>query len=376
MTLDVVDTFIALSCLNTPPQREASVAAYLLEKLAALGIEAHSDDSASRTGSDTGNVIARLPGTVSGPTVLLCCHMDTVGPTPGLTPLIEEGIIRSGGETVLGADDKAGIAVILAALSELRAEGAPHGAIELVFTVQEEVGLFGAKALKEPLTADFGYVLDGDGDVGTIIHQAPAKVDLDFTLLGKAAHAGMSPELGANAIVAAAQAIAGFRSGRIDLQTTANVGVISGGQARNIVADRAEVAVEVRSTDPVKLACQEALVTEAFERAAAAAGVRLNIHRDVPFESFLIEKTQPAVANAWRVAEKLGVEPVLRASGGGMDANVFNARGLPCVGLGIGMEEPHSPQERIAVVQLRLAVAFLKALLREAVGADPIAGQG
>lgn len=369
MNLDVVETFIALASLNTPARREAPVAAYLLEKLALLGVEAFVDDSASRTGSDTGNIIARLPGTVPGPTVLLCCHMDTVGPTPGLTPVVEGGIIRSNGETILGADDKAGIAVILAVLAQLKAAGGSHGGIEVVFTVQEEVGLFGAKALRERLTADFGYVLDGDGDVGTIINEAPSKVDLDFTLEGKAAHAGMSPELGANAIVAAAKAIAGFRSGRIDAQTTSNVGVISGGQARNIVADRAEVAVEVRSTDPAKLACQEALVLEAFERAAELGGVKLSVQRDVPFESFTVDETHPAVANAWRVAEALNVRPVLRASGGGMDANVFNARGLPCVGLGIGMEEPHSPQERIAVAQLHLAVSFLKALLHEAVKA-------
>lgn len=367
MKLDVVETFVALASLNTPPRREAAVADYLLARLRDLGIAAHVDDSAARSGSDTGNIIARLPGTAAGPTVLLCCHMDTVSPTPGLVPVIADGIIRSNGETVLGADDKAGIAVILAVLAELKADGGPHGGIEVVFTVQEEAGLFGAKHLQEPLTADFGYVLDGDGDVGTIINQAPAKVDIDFTLEGRAAHAGICPELGANAIVAAANAIAGYRFGRIDGQTTSNVGVISGGQARNIVADRAEVAVEVRSTDPAKLACQEALVMEAFTRAAAAAGVKLTVQREVPFESFTIAEEHPAVANALRVAAAMGVESRLRASGGGMDANVFNSRGLPCVGLGIGMEEPHSPLERISVAQLRLAVTFLKALLREAV---------
>lgn len=368
MKIDVVETFLTLASLNSPSGREAPVAAWLLERLHALGIDARVDDAALRCGSDTGNIIVRLPGTIPGPTVLLCCHMDTVGPTPGLSPVIRDGVITSNGDTVLGADDKAGIAVLLAVLADLQAGGV-HGGIEVVFTVQEEVGLCGAKQLREPLRADFGYVLDGDGDVGTVINQAPSKVDLDFTLLGKAAHAGICPELGANAIVAAARAVASFPSGRIDAQTTVNVGTISGGQARNIVADRAEVAVEIRSTDPEKLACQEALVQEAFERAADGAGVRLSVRREVPFESFTIDETQPVVANVLRVAAALGIEPRLRASGGGMDANVFNSRGLPCVGLGIGMEEPHSSRERIAVAQLHLAVTFLKALLCEAVRA-------
>ena len=249
MKIDVVQEFIALASLNSPSRHEAPVAAYLVERLGALGGAATVDDSAVRSGSDTGNVIARLPGTAAGPTVLLCAHMDTVGPTEGMVPVIRDGVIYSNGETVLGADDKAGIAIILAVLADLKAGREPHGDIEVLFTVQEEVGLFGAKYLEEPLQADFGYILDGDGEVGSVIHRAPSKVDLDFVLEGKAAHAGIAPETGINAICAAAAAIARFRSGRIDANTTSNVGTITGGKARNIVPDRAEVAVEVRSTD-------------------------------------------------------------------------------------------------------------------------------
>jgi tripeptide aminopeptidase len=370
MKIDVLQEFIALASLNSPSRREAPVAAYLVERLRALGIPATVDDSAARSGSDTGNIIARLQGTAAGPTVLLCAHMDTVGPTEGMVPVIRDGVIQSQGETVLGADDKAGIAIILAVLAELKASREPHGDIEALFTVQEEVGLFGAKYLMEPLKADFGYILDGDGEVGTIIHRAPSKVDLDFVLEGKAAHAGIAPETGINAISAAATAITRFRSGRIDANTTSNVGLINGGKARNIVPDRAEVAVEVRSTDKAKLEQQVATILAAFEETAATAGTRLTVRRDVPFETFTVSETHPVVANAFKAACALGVEPRLWTSGGGVDANVFNSRGLTSVALGIGIEEPHSPKEHISVAQLNTGVRFIKALLREAVKAD------
>jgi len=293
--------------------------------------------------------------------------MDTVGPTEGMVPVLSDGVITSNGETVLGADDKAGIAMIMAALSELLAENAPHGAIEVVFSVQEEAGLFGVSYLTEPLTADFGYILDGDGPVGTIINQAPSKTDLDFTLEGRAAHAGVCPEKGINAVVTAARAIARLRTGRIDAQTTSNVGVVRGGKARNIVPDRAEVAVEVRSTDAGKLEREVQAILDAFHAEAAASGARLTVRREEPFVTFTIEETHPVIANACRAARFLGIEPRLWTSGGGTDANVFNTRGLPCVGLGIGGEGAHSPQERIAVAQLEAGVAFVKALITGAV---------
>lgn len=366
MKINAVEEFMALASLNSPSRREAPVATYLVKRLREIGLNPKVDDSATRSGSDTGNVIVRVPGNAAGATVLLCAHMDTVGPTEGMVPVLKDGMITSNGETVLGADDKAGIAVILAVLAELLAGDAPHGPIEVVFTVQEEVGLFGATYLTEALNADFGYILDGDGPVGNIANQAPSKVDLDFVLEGRAAHAGIAPEAGINAIVAAAKAIARLRTGRIDAHTTSNVGVISGGKARNIVPDRAEVAVEVRSTDAAKLEREVQAVLDAFTEEAAAAGARLEVRRAQPFTTYTVSETHPVVANAFKAARSLGIEPRLWTSGGGMDANVFNGRGLACVGLGLGGEKAHSPQERIPVAQIETAVAFLKALLKEA----------
>jgi tripeptide aminopeptidase len=369
MKINVVEEFIALASLNSPSRREAPVAAYLIKRLRELGQTATVDDSAVLTGSDTGNIIVRVPGNATGPTILLGAHMDTVGSTEGMTPVLRDGIIYSNGETVLGADDKAGIAIILAVLADLQAGGIPHGGIEVVLSVQEEVGLVGVKHLQADLHADFGYILDSSEAVGSIINHAPSKVDLDFVLEGKAAHAGVCPEKGINAIVAAASAVARLRTGRIDAQTTSNVGVISGGKARNIVPDRAEVAIEVRSTDRIKLQSEVDAVLTAFEEAASASGARLTVRRDAPFETFLIPETHPVITNAFRAARSIGIEPRLRTTGGGMDANVFNSRGLPCVGLGLGIEDAHSPQEHIAAAHIEAGARFIKALLMQAVAA-------
>ena len=367
MKINVKDEFIALASLNSPSRREGPVAGYLVTRLNELGLHAVADGSAPQTGSDTGNLIVRVPGNADGPTILLCAHMDTVGPTEGMVPVVREGVVYSNGETVLGADDKAGIAIILTVLADLKEGCIPHGPVVAAFTVQEEVGLFGAHFLPEDLRADFGYVLDGDGPVGNIVHRAPSKVNLDFVIEGRAAHAGISPEKGVNAIVAAASAIARLRSGRLDRETTSNVGLINGGKARNIVPDRAEVAVEVRSIDRGRLENEIRDMVGAFEEAAATAGAGVKVRREVSFEAFAIAETHPVVANAFRAARSLGIEARLWTTGAGMDANIFNLRGVPCVGLGIGIEDSHSPKEHIAVNQMEMGVRFIEALLAEAV---------
>ena len=367
MKIHVTDEFIALASLNSPSRREGPVAGYLVTRLNELGLHAVADGSAPQTGSDTGNLIVRVPGNADGPTILLCAHMDTVGPTEGMVPVVREGVVYSNGETVLGADDKAGIAIILNVLADLKDGGVPHGPVVAAFTVQEEVGLFGAHFLPADLRADFGYVLDGDGPVGNIVHRAPSKVDLDFVIEGRAAHAGISPEKGVNAIVAAATAIARLRSGRLDRETTLNVGLISGGKARNIVPDRAEVAVEVRSIDGGRLENEIRDMVGAFEEAAATAGAVVKVRRRVSFEAFAVAETHPVVVNAFRAARSLGIEARLWTTGAGMDANIFNLREIPCVGLGIGIEDSHSPKEHIAVKQMEMGVRFIEALVAEAV---------
>jgi tripeptide aminopeptidase len=356
--------FMTIASMDSYIGREGKLADYLEEKLRGLDAEVSRDDSAAKTGSDTGNIIARFPGTIpSAPTILLCSHMDTIGPTGDMVPVVRDGIIYSNGETVLGADDKAGIAVIVSTIEHMQEQGIAHGPLEVVFTVQEEPGLRGATHLSADLKADFGYILDGDGVVGTIINCAPAKIDLDFTMLGQAAHAGICPEDGVNAVVAASSAVSRIHSGRIDSETTSNFGMFKGGTLRNIVADRAEVAVEVRSADDAKLEGESDKVIEAFESSAREFGAELEFTKNYAFKSFDVPLDHPAVVRARAAAESLGIEPVMWASGGGLDANVFNGRGLTCVALGLGIEEPHSSSEYIPVAQLEEGVRFLTAVL-------------
>jgi tripeptide aminopeptidase len=363
MQIDVTQEFMTLAALNSPSRQEGRLAGYLAYRLREIGMEAIVDDSAARTGSDTGNVMVRVPGNTPGPTLMLGAHMDTIGSTEGMVPVLRDGVIYSNGETVLGADDKAGIAIILSALADLESRGIPHPDLEVIFTVQEEVGLFGAKFLGMELKSTFGYILDGDGPVGNIVNQSPSKVDLDLVLEGKAAHAGVCPESGINAIVVAAKAIACLRTGRIDPRTTSNVGVISGGKIRNMVADRTEVMMEVRSTDASRLETEVQAALDSFREAASSAGAGLSVRKEVPFEAFTVSEKHPVVAKAFRAARTLGIEPHLWTSGGGMDANIFNSRGMSCVALGIGIEDAHSPREHIAVSQLEQGVRFIEALL-------------
>ncbi len=362
MKVDVVDEFVRLASINSPSRREGALAAYLLERLRGLGLEPVVDESAPISGSDTGNILVRIPGTVEGPTILLCAHMDTVGPTEGMVPVVRDGVVYSNGQTVLGADDKAGVAMILAAVAGLRQEGGKHGPLELLFTVQEEIGLFGARYLQAELKADFGYVIDGDGPVGNIVTRAPSKVDLDFTVEGKAAHAAR-PEQGINAIVVAAAAIARLKSGRIDDDTTMNVGLIRGGKARNIVPEEAEINIEIRGFNAATLEAEVQRAIAAFDEEALAFGAGVKVRRELNFETFNVPETHPVVVNAFRAAAAAGVEPQFRKSGGGMDANVFNGRGLACIGLGFGAEQMHSPEEHIPVAQLTAGERYVRALI-------------
>lgn len=356
--------FMTIASMDSYIGREGRLADFLEERLRGLAAEVWRDDSAAKTGSDTGNLIARFPGTLAGaPTILLCSHMDTIGPTNDMVPELRNGRIYSQGETVLGADDKAGIAVIISTIEAMQEQGIGHGPLEVVFTVQEEPGLRGATHLNAELKAEYGYILDGDGPVGTIINRAPAKVDLDFTIIGQAAHAGICPEAGVNAIVAAASAISRIRSGRLDEETTSNFGMFTGGTLRNIVADRAEVGVEVRSGQDAKLEIESDKVVEAFRAAAQEYGAKMEFTKSYAFKAFNIPVEHPAVNRARQAAASLGIEPVMWASGGGLDANVFNEKGLPCIALGLGIEDPHSTKEYIPVAQLEEGVRFLTAIL-------------
>jgi tripeptide aminopeptidase len=367
MPLDVVEEFLELIKFNSPSRKEGEIAAYLQKRLQDLGAEVHEDGSSSKTGSDTGNIIALYPGDKAKPTVLLSAHMDTVAQKEGMVPELRDGVIYSDGETILGADDKAGIAVILSVLSVLQKnKNIPHGPVEVLLTVQEEVGLIGVKNLDYKLKSEYGYVLDGDGPVGTVVNASPSHITLDIVVEGKAAHAGLAPETGINAIVAASEAIAAIPSGRLDPETTSNFGIIRGGKGRNIVADRVEITAEVRSRSKEKLEKETNKMLQKFEEITAKHQAKLNVKKELAYEAFLIEPGQPVIMNAQKAGEKQGIEVRLQATGGGLDANILNSRGIPCVALGLGNGNPHTNEEYQNIKELEKAVQFILGILSEA----------
>ncbi|MGI5902509.1 MAG: M20/M25/M40 family metallo-hydrolase [Desulfitobacteriia bacterium] len=371
MRIDVTDEFLKLVAINSPSGEEGELAKYLVQKLRELGAEAFEDNSASLTGSNTGNIIGLFPGNPEKPTILLAAHMDTVEPTTGMIPQVKDGKIYSDGQNILGADNKAGLAVILSVLQTLKLEessdpvSVEHGPIEILFTVQEEVGLKGIKNCDYQFQAQYGYVLDGDGPVGTIVNASPSHITLDLTVEGKAAHAGLEPEMGVNAIVVSSEAIAGLPFGRLDQETTSNLGVISGGKARNIVADRVNIKAEVRSRKRERLEEETAKIITKFTNTAQKFGAQFKYEKEMAYEAFTIDPQHPTIIRAIKAGQKMDIDVTWKATGGGLDANILNARGLACVALGLGNEKPHSYEEYADIAELEKARRFIVEILKQ-----------
>ncbi|MBX5470640.1 MAG: M20/M25/M40 family metallo-hydrolase [Thermoleophilaceae bacterium] len=344
--------FVRLCETPSPSRRERQVADLIAAELRAVGLEVEEDASASETGSDTGNLLARIPGPEGARTILLCAHMDTVPPAGPVEVANEEGVLTNRHDAILGADNKAAVAAILGTARRLAREGSPVG-VELVFTTCEEVGLVGAKAFDTSrLSAEYGYVFDHASPLGELIIAAPTYYRIEARFHGHAAHAGIRPENGRNAIAAAARALDRMQLGRLDAETTANVGLISGGSARNVVAERCAVELEARSLDQQRIAAVVADMVDAITE--AASDFDCDVETDVAELSrgYRLPRGSRPVAVACEALERLGVEPVLRSTGGGSDASVFQARGVPCVNVADGSERNHQPDERIAVEAL------------------------
>ncbi|MDO8689292.1 MAG: M20/M25/M40 family metallo-hydrolase, partial [Dehalococcoidia bacterium] len=282
----LLQVFLEMVRIDSPSGEESALARYLMDKLRATGLEPRTDAA--------GNVLASLKGT--GPKLLLCAHMDNVPPCRGIKAVVEGDWIRSDGSTILGADDKSGVSVLLEALEVLKEKDISHLPLEIAFTVREEVGLDGARALDTAaMGVAWGLVLDHGDPVETIVVAAPTQNSLDVVIHGRASHAGVSPELGISAIQAASQAIAALPLGRLDAETTANVGTIQGGAARNIVPDQVTVVAEARSHDEAKLAAQTAKIRSAFEAAAAKHGGTVEVNVQPSYSSFSISPDAPVL---------------------------------------------------------------------------------
>jgi tripeptide aminopeptidase len=347
----LLDTFLTLIQIDSPSGQEETISAELADRLRKLRVQVTVDQ--------VGNVLGRLEG--QGDPLLLSAHMDTVTPGIGIKPHVTDGIVRTDGRTILGSDDKSGLAIILEVLTVLcKRENRP--ATEIAFSVGEEIGLLGAKAL------DMGWfrarqvlVLDAGGPLNRITYAAPASDKLDAIVHGRAAHAGSNPEDGINAIAIAAQAIAAMPLGRIDEETTANVGSIHGGQAVNVVPDRVEIRGESRSHDTSKLDEQIGAMRDALEKAVAAySGARLELDIERAYEAYRLPQDMPLIR---RIAQALETTnqypPDFRISGGGSDANIFNARGITAVPISTGMQAVHTTDEFIALDDMVRCVEFV-----------------
>jgi tripeptide aminopeptidase len=368
----LADTFTRLVQIDSVSRQEADICNVLRDILEGLGAEIWVDDAGKSVGSNTGNLIARFKGDVDVPPMMLNAHMDTVEPGRGITPVYRDGVFTSDGTTILGADDKSAVAILVETLTVLREKGIPHGPLEVVLTICEEVGLQGAKHLDlSRLTATFGYALDAT-DTSGIITRAPGANHVKFIVHGKDAHAGAAPEKGINAIALAAKAIAGLTLGRIDRETTCNIGVIQGGMATNIIPSRVTVEGEVRSHDPQKLADLTQTFVEAFETAvwdyvplSAEAGVpRLETEIIPDFTRTHIPEDHPVVTLAVEAAQNLGRTLIPKVTGGGADANVFFSKGVMVGVLGTGMRDMHTVRESVRLSDMIQTTELVLEIIR------------
>lgn len=363
-TQRLVDQFMAMAKIASPSRQEGRLAAYLKPELEALGFVVEFDSAGELAGGDTGNLIATLPGDPDIEPLVLSCHMDTVTPCIGVTPIVEDGVIRSDGTTVLGGDDKAGIAAILEGVRRIRERGVRHGLIQAVFTICEEVGMHGAMGLDySKIRAKRAFILDADGPIGQILVRGPAKDAIHAVIHGRSAHAGLKPEAGISAIQVAARAIERMKLLRIDDETTANLGQISGGGATNIVTDRVEITAEARSLTNEKLDAQDAHMKACLEDAAHEFGATAEVTIERSYHAFSLDADEPVVRHCAAAMRHLGLTPTLTSTGGGSDCNVFNRHGMKAVDLSIGMTDVHTCMESLRIEDLEMTARLVEALI-------------
>lgn len=367
MQNDVVKYFLHLVTIDSESLNERGMIDFLKKDLEELGAQTYEDKCHLETGGNAGNLYGYLPGNIDKAPILLCAHVDTVKPGNGIKPQMRDGYIYSDGTTVLGGDDKSGVAEIMIALKRLKDSGEDHAPIEILFTVSEEIGLLGARGFdKSVLKSSFGYAFDAHR-VGEIILGAPAQNSFDITIHGKEAHAGVEPEKGLNAIRIASEAIAQMPMGRIDFETTCNIGIIKGGAATNIVPNMVKIEGEARSHKADKLQKISDEIREAFEDVVAKYakdGAKLQFISKSEYKSFLLSDKSEPVQLAIKAFRDLDIAYTTGTGGGGSDANIFNAEGFPMIICGTGMDKVHTVDERIEIEELIRGRDFVLQLIR------------
>lgn len=350
----LVDLFQKLCLINAPALAEQDSVAYVKAHLLQMGLDVEEDDAGAQIGGQANNLIAVLPGNVpDAPRIFLSAHFDTVEPTEGLVIAERDGVFHAVSDTILGADDKGGMAPCIEAVQAVIESGAPHGTVYLLFSVAEEIGLKGAAALNlEELNLDMGYVFDTGPPVGSFVTRTAYHDRLDIEIIGKPAHSGKDPEKGISAIQVMADAIHGMKLGRIGPETTANIGLVKGGSAVNVVCANVKLRGEARSTSLEELETQIDHMIQRFEAAASQWGAEVKIIHERHYGAYDIPADSPVVKIAQEASARLGLDPFLRTTLGGSDANVYNQKGVPTIVVATGMDKIHTHDEFISRVDL------------------------
>ncbi len=368
----LLKTFTHLVEIDSISKDEGRICQEISAILEAMGAKTFVDNAGEKTGSNTGNLIARFKGNAKCPPLLLNAHMDTVNPGKGIAVIFKDGILTSDGTTILGADDKSAIAIIIETIRILRENNLEYNQLEIVFTICEEIGLLGAKHLDYSLiSANYGYTLDATDTEGIVTH-TPAANRIEFKMHGKDAHAGAAPEKGINAICLASKAIAALDIGRIDHETTCNIGIIEGGIATNIVPGMVTVKGEVRSHDKEKLKKITAEIVSSFKNVVdnyknpvsddELPYLEISIENDFPLTN--IPDDNHVVNIARKAAKNLGRNMASRISGGGSDANIFFEKGITVGVLGTGMRDMHTVRESVKLDDMVRTVELLLEIIR------------
>ncbi len=371
----VIDEFTRQASIDSPSFKEAAIAKYLEQRFKQLGAEIEFDDAGTEIGSNSGNMIARFPGSKTGEPLLLSAHMDTVTPADNVQPVLKDGIFTSAGDTILGGDDKSGIVEIIEALEVLHEQNISYVPLEVVITICEEQGLLGAKQLDfSKFKAKQGLALDTRG-IDIVINRAPAANRFKIDIIGHEAHAGVCPEQGVSAIQIASRAISRMNLGRIDAETTANIGTIHGGMASNIIPGRISLRGEVRSHNIDKLREQTesiiGIVEEEVNKSKVIVGgetkqatMALELKED--FSPMFVAEDAQILQLVQAAGTALQRPQKIEAAGGGSDANIFNGHGIEMVIMATGMEKVHTIDEQISVDDMVKASELLVEIIRRA----------
>jgi tripeptide aminopeptidase len=362
----VVRMFLDLASTDSASFEEKQIKDKIVTHLKELKLEFMEDDAGSQIGGNCGNIVCFVKGEEGLPAVAFLSHMDTVSPCQNKEPVVIGDIIKTNGRTILGGDDHAGVCVILEMLYRMQENKIPHGDIYAIFTVAEEKGLLGAKHLDlTKIPVQYAFVLDDGGPIGTYSYTAPTQMTFEAKIFGKAAHAGVEPEKGVSAIQILSHAIFHMKLGRISQSTTANVGVLNGGLATNIICDLVHVKGEARSLEKEELEAQIEHMKACFEEAAHFFGGSVSLVAKKEYETYHIKEEHPMVRVLEKASQKAGLSLYRVKSGGGSDTNILNAKGVPSVNLSVGMQEVHTVHEWIRISDLKRATDFVCCIIEE-----------